>query len=104
MSSKHGLAGRRAALPRRSDYTREFLKDWRRLQHAGINLAALKEAMLLLVANDGPLGPEWRDHPLKGTLEGFRECHAGGDLLLMYEIKDDWVIFVRAGTHVELFD
>jgi mRNA interferase YafQ len=24
----------------------------------------LKEAMLLLIANDGPLGPEWLDHPL----------------------------------------
>jgi len=26
----------------------------------------LKEAMLLLIANDGPLGAEWLDHPLKG--------------------------------------
>ena len=26
----------------------------------------LKAAMLLLIANDAPLGPEWLDHPLKG--------------------------------------
>jgi len=44
------------------------------------------------------------DHSLKGSLEGFRECHAGGDLLLMYELRDDRVIFVRAGMHVDLFD
>lgn len=42
MSSKRGLAGKRVALPRRSDHTKEFLKDWGRLQHAGINLASLK--------------------------------------------------------------
>ncbi len=30
--------------------------------------------MLLLIANDGPLGAEWLDHPLKGNWEGHREC------------------------------
>ena len=29
-------------------------------------MSRLKEAMLLLIANDAPLGPEWLDHPLKG--------------------------------------
>jgi mRNA interferase YafQ len=39
----------------------------------------LKEAMLLLIANDGPLGPEWKDHPLTGgDWIGHRECHIGG--------------------------
>jgi len=42
----------------------------------------LKEAMLLLVANDIPLGPEWQDHPLGGDWEGHRECHIGGDFPL----------------------
>lgn len=67
----------------------------------------LKEAMLLLIANDGPLGPEWRDHPLKGDWGGYRECHIGGDFLLVYMVDDSGkvgqVIFVRAGTHAELF-
>jgi mRNA interferase YafQ len=31
-------------------------------------MSRLKEAMLLLIANDGPLGPEWLDHPLGGDL------------------------------------
>jgi mRNA interferase YafQ len=41
----------------------------------------LKEAMMLLIANNGPLGPEWLDHPLTGNWEGHRECHIGGDFL-----------------------
>lgn len=68
----------------------------------------LKEAMLLLVANDGPLGPEWLDHPLGGDWNGHRECHIGGDFLLAYKLvestKNALVVFVRTGTHAELFE
>ncbi len=64
----------------------------------------LKEVMALIVANDAPLGQEWLDHPLKGRWSGFRECHVGGDFLLVYELKQDGgVVFVRAGTHSDLF-
>jgi len=68
----------------------------------------LKEAMLLLIANNGPLGPEWQDHPLTGSdWIGHRECHIGCDFLLAYKLVDDGkpglVIFVRTGTHAELF-
>jgi mRNA interferase YafQ len=63
--------------------------------------------MLTLIANDGPLGAEWLDHALKGEQIGHRECHIGGDFLLAYKIgengKDDFIIFVRAGTHADLF-
>ncbi len=44
----------------------------------------LKQVMLLLIANDGPLWPEWQDHPLTGNWDGYRECHVGGDFLLIY--------------------
>jgi mRNA interferase YafQ len=66
-------------------------------------MVQLKEAMLLLVANVGPLGPEWLDHPLKGDWINHRECHIGGDFLLIYQLAVNEVVFVRAGTHSELF-
>lgn len=62
--------------------------------------------MLLLIANDAPLGPEWRDHTLKGGWIGHRECHVGGDFLLIYRLDDagpGGIVFVRTGTHSELF-
>ncbi len=63
--------------------------------------------MLLLIANDAPLGAEWLDHQLKADWAGHRECHIGGDFLLAYKIADSsktgLVVFVRAGTHSELF-
>ena len=68
----------------------------------------IKQAIGLLVANDGPLPPEWLDHPLEGDWSGYRECHVRGDFLLIYKIyeesKRELVVFVRAGTHAQLFE
>ena len=109
MTSKKSAASKRAPLPRASDYTKTFLKDWARLSESGrYDMKRLKEAMLLLIANDAPLGPEWLDHPLGGDWAGHRECHVGGDFLLAYRLDGSSnqgnVIFVRAGTHADLFE
>lgn len=66
-------------------------------------MVRLKEAMILLIANDTSLGAEWLDHALKGQWADHRECHIGGDFLLIYQIAGNNINFVRAGTHSELF-
>lgn len=107
MASKKPPAAKRAALPRESSYTTRFLKDWDRLGRSGrYDMKRLKDVMLRLIANEEPLGAEWKDHPLKGSWTGYRECHIGGDFLLVYRLADDdrTVIFTAAGTHTELFD
>lgn len=105
MTSKKNPSRKRAPLPRISDYTKTFSKDWERLSRSGrYDLGRLKEAMLLLIANDEPLGPEWLDHPLKGDWADHRECHIGGDFLLIYRLEGNVIIFVRAGTHSDLFE
>ena len=63
----------------------------------------LKAVMMMLIAGDEPLGPEWLDHPLTGNFAGFRECHIGGDFLLIYKVEQNQIIFTRIGTHAELF-
>jgi mRNA interferase YafQ len=101
---KKTAASKRANLPRAADYSKAFLKDWQRLSHSGrFDLVRLKEAMMLLIANEAPLGPEWLDHPLKGAWADHRECHIGGDFLLIYQIQANAINFVRSGTHSELF-
>ena len=105
MTSKKPAASKRANLPRASDYTKDFLKDWQRLSHSGrYDMNRLKVAMSLLIANDAPLGAEWLDHPLRGDWADHRECHIGGDFLLIYRLEGDAVIFVRSGTHSDLFE
>ena len=101
---------KRAHLPRACDFTKAFAKDWERLARSGRHdMRRLKQVMLLIIANDVPLPPEWKDHALTGDWGGHRECHAGGDFLLIYRSDDDagrggTVIFVRAGTHADLFE
>ncbi|WFF82779.1 type II toxin-antitoxin system YafQ family toxin [Delftia tsuruhatensis] len=109
MTSKKAASSKRAVLPRSSDRTKAFAKDWVRLSHSGRHdMKRLKEAMLLLIANDAPLEPQWLDHALTGDWADHRECHVGGDFLLIYRLDgqgaNESIIFVRAGTHAELFD
>ena len=64
--------------------------------------------MLLLIAK-APLGPERKDHALKGSWARYRECHVGGDFLLIYRLDDTAgssgsIYFARVGTHAELFE
>jgi mRNA interferase YafQ len=106
---KKTAARKRAPLPRAADFAKSFLKDWERLNRAGrCDMNRLKQAMLLLIGNDGPLGSEWLDHALTGDWRGHRECHIGGDFLLTYRLEDggrhDLIVFVRAGTHADLFE
>ena len=109
MTLKKTAASKRTTLPRAADYSKSFLKDWERLSHSGrYDMTRLKEVMLLLIANNGPLGPEWLDHPLGADWDGHRECHVGGDFLLAYKLHDSGkvgqIVFVRTGTHAELFE
>ena len=101
---------KRARPPLESLNTKEFQKDWDKLLKSGrYDMSRLKETMLLVIANDG-MPPEYLDHELSGDLAGIRDCHVGGDFLLLYKIdmasaKSIWgtASFLRAGTHSELF-
>lgn len=104
-STKKPPNQRRAALPREVAHTKSFLKDWERYYRAGkYDLNRAKEVMMLLIANNAPLGPEWQEHTLGGDWVGFQECHIGGDFLLIYQLTASKVGFVRLGTHSELFE
>jgi mRNA interferase YafQ len=103
-SAKKSTSSKRTPLPRAADFAKCFLKDWEKISNSGqFDMKRLKEVMLLLIANDQPLPPEWRDHALKGEWEDHRECHVGGDFLLIYRLERNEIVFVRAGTHATLF-
>lgn len=110
-ASNHNVrkAAKKAAMPRDAMRDKQFIKDWQALAAGGKqDMARAKEVLMLIVANDGPLPPEFVDHELKGEFKGIRECHIKGDLLLMYQVSDEpkgvgTVNFVRIGTHATLF-
>ena len=99
---------KRTPFPREVDFTTRFVKDWEKLEQSGKHdMHLIKEAISLLMMNDGPLPAEWKDHKLNGALEGMRECHVKGDLLLFYKLEKksycEVVIFSNVTSHSEAF-
>jgi mRNA interferase YafQ len=90
--------------PRIFDRTNAFKKDWDRLASSGrYDMSRLKTVMMHLIANEGPLPAEYTDHALLGKWQDHRDCHVGGDWVLIYKLTETEVIFVRTGTHSDLF-
>ena len=57
----------------------------------------------MLLANDQPLDPRHRDHPLTGEWADHRDCHVKPDLVLIYQKPDaTTLLLVRLGSHAEL--
>jgi mRNA interferase YafQ len=84
-------------------FRKQFRKDLERIKRLGRDTARLLEIIELLTSHH-PLPPNYRDHQLTGNLKDYRECHLGGDWLLVYQLSDDTVTFIRTGSHSELFD
>lgn len=65
----------------------------------------LKDVVTRL-ANDEPLDPRHKDHPLSGEWSGHRECHIQPDWLLIYRYENDILVLAltRTGTHSDLFN
>ena len=84
-------------------FKKQFKKDVERIKRTGRSMERLSEVIDLL-AESKPLPPNNRDHQLVGNMKDYRECHLGGDWLLIYQLSDDSAILVRTGSHSDLFD
>jgi mRNA interferase YafQ len=82
--------------------TTRFKKEY--LRHvAGTPLEPEFAVLLRLLAGGAALPVGYRDHPLKGSPSGYRDCHLRGDMVVIYQATADLVKFVRIGSHSELF-
>jgi mRNA interferase YafQ len=67
-------------------------------------LVGLLRPVLALLANDLPLPPANKDHPLVGDWVGYRDCHLRPDLLLLCRKPDETILqLARLGSHSVLF-
>jgi mRNA interferase YafQ len=59
-----------------------------------------------ILENGERLPPGYKDHPLKGSYKGYRECHIEPDWLLIYKIDKGLLVLAltRTGTHADLLD
>jgi len=58
---------------------------------------------LSLILRGEVLPSEARDHDLLGEYKGFREFHLGGDMLIVYTVRENILYLQRIGTHSQLF-
>lgn len=82
---------------------KQFKKDYKQQWKRGKDLRKIDAIMQNLI-DQLPLDPALKDHPLTGDWKDFRELHIEPDWLLIYKIDNDLLIFVRTGTHADLFE
>ncbi|MBR1419620.1 MAG: type II toxin-antitoxin system YafQ family toxin [Selenomonadaceae bacterium] len=84
-------------------YSKQYLRDLRRMIKRGKRLQKLFDVINLLKTGE-PLPPQYRDHPLNGEWEGYRDCHIEPDWILIYKIDLGQLILAltRTGSHSDL--
>ncbi len=88
---------------RKVAYSGQFKKDIKRQERRGKDMEKFRAIASLLISGDA-LPARYKDHPLKGVWNGWRDAHIEPDWVLIYRIDGDTVRFERNGTHADLFD
>lgn len=83
-------------------YKNKFNKDVKLLKKRGKDLTKLKFIINELLSGS-PLNKKYINHQLKGEYADCRECHIEPDWPLIYIIHNQYITFVRTGTHSDLF-
>jgi len=92
---------------RKPIFTKQFQKDYKKLERSGINLRLSNfiDKTISKLIKEESLNPTYHDHALKGEWQDCRECHIQGNWLLIYRItKNNEIYFERTGSHAELFN
>ena len=87
------------------NYERTFRRQYKLLKKRNYDMALLDDVIIKL-ANGETLPPRYRDHPLRGDLRGYRDCHIKDDWVLIYKIDKGilTLILSETGTHSDLLD
>jgi mRNA interferase YafQ len=85
-------------------YTNKMKHDVKLMEKRGKDISKLITTLSML-ANGAEMPVSYHDHPLKGNMSDFRECHIEGDWLLIYQVFQDKLILSASGTgtHSDLF-
>ncbi len=86
-----------------SVYQNHFKKDLKLAKKRGKDISQLKKIITKIV-NEEPLLPKNKEHKLMGKYKWLWECHITPDWLLVYKVTSTEAIFVRTGSHSDLFN
>jgi mRNA interferase YafQ len=83
-------------------HSTQFKRDVKLAKKRGKDMAKLRD-LILLLAEGTPLPPNYKDHPLGGDWNHYRDSHIEPDWLLLYRVDGNDLYLVRTGTHSDLF-
>jgi mRNA interferase YafQ len=86
------------------EYTSKFKRDLKLANRRKKNMFLLKRVMKHIEYEES-LSTQLKDHALTGNWKNHRELHLEPDWLLIYKLipEEKVVIFVRTGSHSDLF-
>lgn len=84
-------------------YSSKFKKGLKLAVKRGLDISLLENVVEKL-KNRILLEEKYQDHPLKGKMSKYRECHIQPDWLLVYLIEEDILVLtlIDTGTHSDL--
>ncbi len=86
-------------------FTGQFKKDYKLCKKRGLNLNLL-HSIFDVLEKEGKLTKEYKPHVLGGNYKGNWECHILPNWLLIWLQNDTTkeIVYVRTGSHSDLFD
>lgn len=90
-----------------ADFSPAFGRDIKKCNKKHRDMGAFQAAVEAILSSDeAPIPTKYNDHALVDNLKGFRELHIGGRKsywLLIYKVEGNVAVFVRSGSHDELY-
>ena len=80
----------------------QFRRDVKLAKKRGKDLDKLKRVLELLLEGCA-LAPHYKDHPLRGDWQGYRDLNIEPDWLLIDQVVEKELRLARTGTHADLF-
>ncbi len=87
-----------------ASFTGQFKQDRKRARKRGWDVERLDQTIERLIAGE-TLEPRYHVHKLRGGYLGHWECHIAPDFLLIWYLPSvEELVFVRTGSHSDLFE
>jgi mRNA interferase YafQ len=87
----------------KKNFTGQFKRDYKAAIKRGLDIQLLDDIIRQLCIPTS-LPEHNKDHLLSGNWVGHKECHIQADWLLIYRYDGaDTIVFVRTGSHSDLF-
>lgn len=83
-------------------YSGSFKRDVKRAEKRGKDMTSLRTVLRMLLTGES-IPAVYKDHPLKGNWQHYRDLHIEPDWLLIYKMDEQHVWLVQTGIHADIF-